>query len=165
MKILQKRCLNCGQRFQPDPRTARFQKFCGRKACQAARRRRKLRHWRSLHPDSAKRYQPKVRAWAKAYPDYWRRYRAAHADYRSRERRRMADRRRRQKRVAKETAMGQIIVGKLRALDALKRPQSVANETPILRRMYAIEDCLRSTAAAVCVAKRIPIARPTLFSG
>ena len=165
MKILQKRCLNCGELFEPDPRTARFQKFCGDQACQRARRRRKLRRWRILHPDRANHYQPKVRAWAKAYPNYWRRYRAGHANYRKRERQRMAAKRRRQNCVAKETAIRQIVVEKLRALDALKTPKLVANENLILRRVRAIEDCLRSTVAAVCVAKQTPIVRHPVLAG
>jgi len=165
MKAIQKRCFNCDQCFEHDLRTARFQRFCGRKACQRARRQRKLRRWRALHPDRAKRYAPKVRAWAKAYPDYWRRYRAEHELYRERERQRMEGRRRRQKRVANETAIRRIVVEKLRVLDALKTPESVANETPMLRRVIAIEDCLRSTVAAVCVAKQTPMARQAGSAG
>ena len=175
MKVIQRRCVHCKRHFQSDPRSARFQRFCSERACRRARQRRKLMRWRALHPNHAQRYAPKARAWAKAYPDYWRRYRAEHSDYRERERRRMAAKRRRQKRaplrgtvpcrplsewdVANETAMRRVVVEKLRALDALEKPGSVANETPILRRVLAIEDCLRSTVAAVCVAKQTAMDR------
>lgn len=153
-----KRCRYCGRAFKPDPRTALFQKCCGRGRCVQARSRQKLRRWRKLYPEHARRWQTKVRAWAKAYPDYWRRYRAKHADYRERERRRMARKRRGQKRVAKVTAIRAILDEKVRAIDRAAGPKTVAKETPILRRVAAIEDCLRSTVAAVCVAKQTPMA-------
>jgi ferric-dicitrate binding protein FerR (iron transport regulator) len=153
MKVHPKRCPYCGRQFRRDPR-ARVQKCCGRADCRRARKRQNLKRWRSLHPEHDQRYAAKERAWAKAFPDYWRRYRAERSDYRERERRRMKLKRRRQKRVANETGMRQVLVEKLRAMEQLNAPETVANETGLRRRMDAIEDCLRSTVAVVCVAKR-----------
>lgn len=158
-------CRICGRPFLPDPRIGPRQKVCSRARCRRERKRRELRRWRDLHPDRARRYQPKVRAWAKAYPDYWRQYRAGHAGYRERERQRMARKRRGRKLVAKETSMRQILIEKVRAMDMVGSPHRVANETPILRRMNAIEDCLRSTVAIVCVAKRTPMATQAQSTG
>lgn len=156
MKIIQKRCLNCGRCFQSDPRI-RLQKFCGHKPCQRARRRRKLRRWRMLHPDRAKHYQPKARAWAKAYPNYWRHYRATHREYVTRDKHRRVSARRKARLSANETVMPEIVVEKLQALDTANPRDVSAKETPILRRMDAIEDCLRSTVTALWSAKRTPI--------
>lgn len=165
MKATQKRCLNCGQYFKPSPRTIWFQKFCGCGACQQVRRRRKLRRWRILHPDRAKHYQPKVRAWAKNYPNYWQNYRATHPDYVARDNHRRVSARKMAKVSAKETAMPEIIVETLYALDSLKPGRVSAKETPILRRMDAIEDCLRSTVAALWSAKRTQIALAAASAG
>ena len=156
MKKIQKRCLNCGRYFQPDPRI-QLQKFCGHKPCQRVRRRRKLRRWRMLHPDRAKHYQPKARAWAKAYPNYWRHYRAAHPAYVTRDKHRRVSARRKAKLSANETVMPEVVVEKLQALDTATHREVSANETLILRRVNAIENCLRSTVAALWSAKRTPI--------
>lgn len=152
------RCCYCGRLYRPDPKTARFQKACSREICQRARKRQKLRRWRTLHPEHAKRYQPKVRAWAKAYPDYWSRYRSSHPKYAKRDNRRRGRAIKRARCSANETSMSRIVVEKLHMLEALGPAICSANETPILRRMGAIEDCLRSTVAVVCSAKQTAMA-------
>lgn len=152
MKAKQKRCPYCGRLFRPD-RRARVQKCCGRAACQRARKRKNLRHWRSLHPGHADRYQAKERAWAKAYPNYWRGYRKKHPEYVASDGRRRAAALKLARRSANETGMRQIAVEKLHALDRLEQPVCSANETGFLRRVNAIEECLRSTVAAMCSAK------------
>lgn len=152
MKVNRKRCPYCGQLFQPDPR-AHVQKCCGRPACQRARKRQNLRHWRSLHPGNAERYQAKERAWAKAYPDYWRDYRKRHPEYVARDGQRRAAAQKRARRSANETGMRRAVVEDLRILDALGKPICSANETGFHRRVSAMEACLRSTAAVVCSAK------------
>ena len=153
-----KRCRYCGRLYRPDQKTAKFQKACGREPCQRARKRQKLRRWRTLHPEHAKRYQPKVRAWAKAYPDYWSGYRASHPKYAKRDNLRRIQAIKRARCSANETSMSRIAVEKLQVLEALEPAVCSANETPILRRMDAIEDCLRSTVAVVCSAKQTAIA-------
>lgn len=158
MKIIQKHCLNCGQLFHPDPRTAQFQKFCGHKACQQARRRRNLRRWRSLHPDYTKHYQPKVRAWAKSYPNYWRHYRLTHPEYVKQDNHRRVLARRKAKLSAKETAMSKIILEKLHVLDTIANCDVSAKETAMSHRVNAIEDCLRSFGTMFLSAKQNSIA-------
>lgn len=153
MKAKRKHCSFCGRLLEPNPR-AQVQKCCGRPECQRVRKRQNLKRWRVLHPEHSTRYEGKERAWAKAFPDYWRSYRAGHLDYREREKRRMALKRRRQKRVANETGWKQVLVEKLRALEGLEGAGMSANETGFLRRVNAIEDCLRSTVEVVCVARR-----------
>lgn len=153
-----KLCRYCGRQFEPDPRTARFQKACSRVPCQRERKRQKLRRWRVLHPEYTRRYGPKMRAWAKAYPDYWRQYRSSHPDYSRRDQARRITARKRAKVSANETSIRRVLVEKLEALDLEAAEKMSANETPILRRMEAIEDCLRSTVAVVVSAKQTPIA-------
>jgi hypothetical protein len=152
MKAKEKCCPYCGGWYRPDPR-ADIQRCCGRPDCQRARKRQNLRRWRSLHPGHGARYQAKERAWAKAYPDYWQRYRAKHPDYVARDGQRRAAALKLARRSANETGMREAAVEKLRVLDALEKPVCSANETGFLRRVDAIEDCLRSTVAAMCSAK------------
>lgn len=152
MKALRKPCAYCDRPFEPDPR-ARVQKSCGDPACQRARKLQNLRRWRSLHADHDQRYAAKERAWAKAFPDYWRSYRATHPEYAARDNRRRATALKTARRSANETGMRQVVVDKLDALDALDTPACSANETGFLRRVDAIEECLRSTVAMVCSAK------------
>jgi hypothetical protein len=148
-----KRCPYCGRYYRQDPR-ARVQACCGRAECQRARKRKNLRRWRSLHPGHGSRYAAKERAWAKAYPDYWRAYRAGHPNYAARDNLRRVENRRRAKLSANETGIRQDLVEKLRALEDAGGPEMSANETGFLRRMSAIEDCLRTTAAVALSAKR-----------
>lgn len=153
MKAKRKRCPYCGRLFRRD-RRARVQKCCGRAACQRARKRQNLRRWRSLHPDHADRYQGKERAWAKAYPNYWRVYRKKHPEYVARDSLRRAAALKLARRSANETGMRRNVVEKLCILDRLEPPICSANETGFLRRVNAIEECLRSTVAMMCSAKR-----------
>ncbi|MEI6150669.1 MAG: hypothetical protein WCS01_16355 [bacterium] len=41
-----RRCKHCDREYEPDRRTAEKQRFCGRRECQKARRRRTARVWR-----------------------------------------------------------------------------------------------------------------------
>lgn len=50
--------------------------------------------------------------------------------------------------------MRDVLVEKLRALEALSGLEVSANETGILRRVSALEDCMRSTAAVTLSARR-----------
>ena len=147
-----KRCPYCGRYYRQDPR-ALVQECCGRPECQRARKRQNLRRWRSLHPEHSERYAPKEVAWAKAYPNYWQSYRKAHPDYVARDNLRRAESRRRAKLSANETGIRNSLVEKLHVLDGLSGPEVSANETGFLRRVIAIEDCLRSTAALTLSAR------------
>jgi len=146
MKICSKRCAYCGRWFRPRAQSAKHQKFCSRRQCQLARRRRKLRRWRKLHPDKAKKYAPKVRAWAAAYPNYWRHYRKTHRQYAHQDNDRRKKAMKASRRSAKETGWKSIAVEKLQAIAALRRQKCSAKETGWPRRVEAIEEYLLSTA-------------------
>lgn len=159
MKALRrKRCAYCGERFAPDPRTAKDQKTCGRPACRRARQRQKQRRWRAMNPDYERSRKAKRRAWAKAFPDYYRRYRAAHPDYTARDNLRRTQARRRAKLSANVTAMRQIVVEQAGKLGLGEGPELSANVTALSRRVAALEDCLRSTVSVVVAAKRTGMA-------
>jgi len=121
-----KRCVVCGRRYRPDPRTARTQKACPRRSCRAECVRRKNASWLKRHPLYGKSRRLKIRAWAKAYPDYWRFYRAAHLEYRIREMRRMSTKRREARRVAKQTAISRRLDG---VVEYLLWREAVAKQT------------------------------------
>jgi hypothetical protein len=149
-------CVECGRAFQPDPRTADFQKVCGRPACRRARLRAKLRRWRALHPDCAIKGQAKVRAWAKAYPDYWQVYRKDHPTYvkADNERRRRAHES--VKCAANVTAIDSIARRKQETLAVLSGLKSAANVTAMDRRINGVVDYLISRDAAANVTPIAP---------
>lgn len=160
--IKRKRCAYCGDRFAPDPHTAKHQKSCGRPACRRARQRQKQRHWRALNPDYERSRGAKRRAWAKAYPDYYRGYRATHPEYTTRDNHRRTRARRCAKLSANVTALRQIVVEKAGKLGLAQEPKVSANVTALSRRVEAIEDCLRSTVDAVIAAKQTGLAASTV---
>lgn len=152
-----KRCPICWRPFRPRPQTAKFQRVCGRRACQGERKRRKLRRWRALHPDHVAVYRRMDKAWARAYPHYWRHYRRTHRAYARRDNQRRATAIRR-RRSAKETPWRRILDEKVRVLAELRGADCSAKETPWARRVAAIEDLLLSTAEARRSAKEGPMA-------
>lgn len=135
-------CRYCHRQFRPDPRIGQAQKICSRKVCQRARKRAKLRRWRSLHPDRAQSPAVKVRAWAKAYPNYWRQYRQGHSAYYQQDLARRRNVYRRSRFSAKETLIDDISRRKLEALKSLQPPNPSAKETPIHRRVEVVVDYL-----------------------
>jgi hypothetical protein len=171
MKI-KRSCRICKQPYQPHPRNAKRnktwgQKTCGKHECRLAWQRRRWQCWAKLHPGHIRNdgRRAKVRAWAKAYPNYWQGYRATHAQYVTCDKLRRVKAGRRIKVSAKQTAIRQIVVEKLRALDAAKPVEVSAKQTPMLRRMDAMEDCLRSTVEALWSAKQRPIASGVVAAG
>ncbi len=153
--MTQHRCDYCSRFFRPNPRAV-DQKHCGRDTCRRAHQRRKLRHWRSLHPDHKDRYAAQERAWAKGYPDYWKQRRKRDRKYAARDDRRRVEARKRAKLSANETMMRGLLVEKLRVLDGVDMS---ANETGLLRRVKALEDCLRSTVAVALSANETGIGK------
>ena len=94
-----KRCRYCGRWFQPDPRTARFQKACPRKRCRVMRKDQAQARWLAANPDAFRGLYIKTRRWLSKHPGYLKRYRLAHpayvaADKRGRRERRVRQRRR-----------------------------------------------------------------------
>lgn len=85
-----KRCLICGDAFEPDPRTRGIQKVCPKTACGRERKRSADARWRAANPGY--RDAAKMRRWAEDYPDYWRRWRAAHPAYVERNRKQTRER-------------------------------------------------------------------------
>lgn len=68
----QKRCLCCGELFQPDSRTKGKQRYCSKAACQTKRQRLNERAWRENNPECLKEQYERTRCWNKAHPDYSR---------------------------------------------------------------------------------------------
>ena len=110
MKVKKKRCQFCGCWYKPDPRTAQFQKACGKKGCREERRRQKIQNWTTRHPDYQSYRRAKVRAWA-AETNYWKHYRASHPEYVIRDNRRRVLSRKRLKLSAKQTAIDRRVDG------------------------------------------------------
>lgn len=71
-KIRQKRCLNCGELFNPDSRTKGKQRYCSKAACQTKRQRLNEKDWRRKNPDCLEEQYERSRLWYKARPDYSR---------------------------------------------------------------------------------------------
>ena len=142
------RCVICHLWFLPNPRTIRTQKACSRPPCQKKRKALADQSWQIRHPSYSQSRCHKVRAWAKTYPDYWRHYRATHPDYADRDNQRRRSTRKRVLRAAKQDAIGQIAVDKLRGIPAVG-PESAAKQDTILRRLNGVVEFLfwKETAA------------------
>ena len=65
-----KRCLHCGDLFDPDPRSKRLQKYCSKLSCQKKRQRLNEKIWRVNNPDCLVYQQGLSRAWHRAHPDH-----------------------------------------------------------------------------------------------
>jgi len=73
-------CAFCGRKYLKNPRV-KHQKYCGKPACQRARKRRWQRHKMATDPDYRMNQQDCMRRWRKRNPDYWQRYRKSHKSY------------------------------------------------------------------------------------
>lgn len=136
-----KRCIFCHCWYRPDPRIGQEQLACWRAECRKERKAQADRNWRIKHPGYGSKWKYKLRAWAANYPSYWKHYRKTHPEYAERERKRMSSQRERLKTVAKEDAMRQIAVDKLRSIQA-PLPKTVAKGDAIRRRVDGIVDYL-----------------------
>jgi len=141
MRVSQKRCDYCQKPYTPDPRTAAHQKSCSNPECRKKRKKRADQSWRIRFPDRPRDRRDKIRAWAKTYPDYWRHYRATHPDYVQNDNKRRRQARKIMFCAAKQDAIGQIAVGKLRDIRAIA-PESAAKHDAITRRTEALVDFL-----------------------
>ena len=72
----QKRCLCCGELFNPNPRSKGKQRYCSKAACQARRQRQNESAWRLKNPDCLQEQYERSRLWHKARPGYSRQRRA-----------------------------------------------------------------------------------------
>ena len=79
------RCVYCGKRFVPDPRTflkdGSTQKSCFRKRCRKKRQAEALARWRAANPDAFAGRYPKTKLWLKEHPGYLQCYRAQRPEY------------------------------------------------------------------------------------
>ena len=100
------RCKHCHRQLSPHPRV-KNQQFCGRKACQRARKSQWQRRKIATDADYRKNQQESSKNWQEQNRDYWSRYRSDHEHYRDRNRQlqKVRDARRRAKRLAKMDAL------------------------------------------------------------
>jgi len=93
-----KRCYYCGRTYDPDPRTAAFQKSCSRAACRQARHDQAQGRYVAANPTIFQDRYPKTKVWLSKHPGYLRRYRTKHVDYVAADNRARVERKRRAKR-------------------------------------------------------------------
>lgn len=142
MKIKKKRCQFCGRWYEPDPRTARFQKACTNESCRKERIRQKNQKWSAKYPD-CNTYRDrcvKIRRWA-ASTQYWKRYRATHPEYVRKDNKRRVLSRKCLKVSAKHTTIRKITVAKLSSIRKNETDLS-AKHTAIDRRINSLIDIL-----------------------
>jgi hypothetical protein len=94
--MAKRRCAACGCLFEPR-RNVPGQRYCSKRACQRARRRRWQREKLTADADYRANQAAAQRRWQESHPDYWRSYRERHpqALERNREQQRQRNRRRR----------------------------------------------------------------------
>jgi len=72
-----RKCLNCGQMYIPDPRTADRQRHCSRPECKRASKAWRQRRWlgkaRNRDYFQGPEHVERVRQWRAKRPGYWRR--------------------------------------------------------------------------------------------
>lgn len=86
-----KRCVACGQLFQPRPQVPQ-QSYCSAPDCQRERRRQWQRGKLRTDPDYQDNQARAQQAWSQRNPDYWREYRESHPEYVERNRVQQHDR-------------------------------------------------------------------------
>jgi hypothetical protein len=93
--MAKRRCAACGGLFVPR-RNVPQQRYCSKRSCQRARRRRWQRQKLKADADYRVNQAAAQRRWRERHRDYWRRYRQARPDYAecNRERQRERNRRR-----------------------------------------------------------------------
>ena len=72
-----RKCRNCGQLYEPDPRNCWHQGYCSQPACRQASKAASQQRWRAS-PKGRDYFRGsanllRVQAWRKAHPGYWRR--------------------------------------------------------------------------------------------
>ena len=70
LRTRRKRCCQCGELFEPNPRTKGRQRYCSKPACQTKRQRLNEKAWRMENPDCLDYQRGQSRLWHKAHPDY-----------------------------------------------------------------------------------------------
>ena len=103
------RCANphCRRLFHPNPRVKNH-RYCDKRDCQRARKRRWQRQKMRDDPDYRDNHRAGQQAWLERNRDYWRRYRALHPEYVKRNRLFQKERDRKRQDLAKMDALGEI---------------------------------------------------------
>ena len=103
------RCANpqCRRLFDPNPRVKNH-RYCDKKDCQRARKRRWQRQKMKDDPDYRDDHRDGQQSWIEKNRDYWRRYRALHPDYVKRNRLLQRERDRKRQNLAKMDELEQI---------------------------------------------------------
>ena len=96
------RCKHCKTLFVPNPRV-KNQRYCGKKACQNARRAEWQRQKMKTDPDYRQNQKQAQKDWRSQNPGYWKWYRSKNADYcnRNRKLQKIRDAKRRMRHLAK----------------------------------------------------------------
>lgn len=135
----EKRCLYCGQSYEPYARAVERQKHCGLSACRRKHKRARDRAWRSKDAEWRKARQVKVRDWARER-QYWRCWRSKHPEYRSREALRMKQKR--AEAVAKQEVLLSDPVGYLKRIRYGRQMPGVAKQDVLARRLDEVVEYL-----------------------
>ena len=156
MKIVKKRCEFCRKWFLPDPRTFRTQKCCSDSECRKKRKAMADKNWRKNNPRYNDYRKEKIKSWAKEYPDYWKKYRKEHPVYVEKDNKRRSTRHKKGKIAAKQDAISQIFVEKLKSIQE-NRANYAAKQDAIDRRIDSLLESLiwkESSAKQVNMDKR-----------
>ncbi len=94
--MTKRRCAACGCLFEPR-RNVPQQRYCCKRECQRARRRRWQRQKLKADADYRANQAAAQRRWRERHPEYWRRYRQSHPDSTDRNRQRQRERNRRRR--------------------------------------------------------------------
>jgi len=97
--MAKRRCAACGCLFAPRPNVPQ-QRYCSKRACQRARRRRWQRQKLKADADYRANQAAAQQRWRERHPEYWRRYRQSHPEYTARNREQQRTRNRRGRSVA-----------------------------------------------------------------
>lgn len=138
--MTKKRCEICYNWFTPQAR-APHQRCCSNPVCRKKRKAAADKNWWLKNQNYGKSRKQKIRDWAKNYLNYWQKYRGEHPDYARKERQRMLSIRQKAKSVAKQDAVHEISVEKLKGIRDLA-PISVAKQDAVHRRVDGILDYL-----------------------
>jgi len=141
MENPKKRCAFCHRWYRLDSRTYGHQLACDRATCRKERKAEADRNWRIKHPGYGQSRKLKIRAWAESYPCYWKHYRKNHLDYCLRDNRRRVLAAKRARHSAKQDAIRQISLDKLRSIQETGLKSS-AKQDGIIRRVNGIMDYL-----------------------
>jgi hypothetical protein len=141
MRTPKKRCAHCHKWFQPDPRTAKTQRFCPSPECRRQSRLESHRQWwQGNGSECNSNRRQKLRTWARK-TNYYPTYRANNPDYVRRDNARRFRAHQAARDAAKQDMRREISVGMLRDIQALT-DDDAAKQDMIHRRVTGILDFL-----------------------